>query len=229
MLAKITHPSQLAALIDHTLLKIDATADQIRTLCAEARQFGFASVCVYPKYIKLAKSELLGTNVRPIAVVGFPTGLDSSNTKKAQAEAAIADGALEIDMVLNLAALKEKKYKLVSDDIAEVHRICSPLTLKVILEMSELTQQEKIIACALSVSSGANFVKTSTGFLGGATVEDVQLMRDSVGPSIGVKASGGIRDFETAKRMIDAGANRLGTSNSVHIVKGVPANTIGNY
>ncbi len=218
---------QFAPLIDHTLLKIDSTEDQVIQLCQEARQFHFATVCVYPKFISLAAKHLRGSKVKPIAVVGFPTGLEATAQKVSEAKTAIADGAGEIDMVINLEALKQKNYQVVAHDINSVVEACGMVPVKVILETSELTRDEKIIACALAVGAGADFVKTSTGFKGPATVEDVRLMRETVGPNVGVKASGGIRDLETARAMIEAGATRLGTSSGVQIIQGQTSQ--GNY
>lgn len=217
---KITSADQLAQYIDHTLLKPDCTEDQVIQLCQEARKFHFATVCVYPRFIKLATTQLKNSKSRPIAVVGFPTGLESTANKVAEAQESINDGAAEIDMVINVDALKNKNFQLVEHDIASVVEACGSVPVKVILETSKLTREEKIIACALAVAAGADFVKTSTGFAGPATIEDVRLMRETVGPNVGVKASGGIRDYETARAMIEAGANRLGTSNGVAIVQG---------
>jgi deoxyribose-phosphate aldolase len=222
-LVKITSADQLASFIDHTLLKPDCTEDQVIQLCQEARKFHFATVCVYPRFVKVAAAQLKNSKVRPIAVVGFPTGLESTASKVAEAQEAINDGAAEIDMVQNIEALKNKNFQLVERDISSVVQACGSVPVKVILETSKLTHEEKIIACALSVAAGADFVKTSTGFAGPATVEDVRLMREIVGPNFGVKASGGIRDYETAKAMMEAGANRLGTSNGVAIVQGSTA------
>ncbi len=218
---KIVSPAQLASYIDHTLLKPETTSAQVVQLCEEAKRFGFATVCVYPRFISLAKKELTGSKVLPIAVVGFPTGLNPTEEKIAEATAAIRDGAGEIDMVINIDDLKNKQYALVLKDILSVVQTCGAIPVKVILETSELNEEEKIEACSLAVAGGAKFVKTSTGFKGGATREDVILMRQVVGRNIGVKASGGIRDYETAKMMIEAGANRLGTSNGVQIVQGL--------
>ena len=217
---KISDPNQLSSYIDHTLLKPDCTEEQVRELCEEARKFHFATVCVYPKFVKVAAQQLKNSKTVPIAVVGFPTGLDSTSDKVSDAKRAIENGAAEIDMVINIDALKSKNYQLVEHDIASVVEASASCKVKVILETSKLTHEEKIIACALTVAAGADFVKTSTGFAGPATIDDVKLMRETVGPNFGVKASGGIRDYETAKSMIEAGANRLGTSSGVQIVTG---------
>ncbi|MGE3973048.1 MAG: deoxyribose-phosphate aldolase [Bdellovibrionales bacterium] len=214
-------PSQLAGYIDHTLLKPDATADQIRTLCEEAAQYHFATVCVNSSNVRLAAELLKNSTVKPIAVVGFPLGASTPKAKAFETLEAIRNGAQEIDTVVNIGALKSKDYKTVGDDIRAVVEAAGSIPVKVILETSQLNDEEKIIACALSVAGGAAFVKTSTGFAGGgATEEDIRLMRRVVGPNVGVKASGGVRDLETAKKMLAAGANRLGTSSSVAIVTG---------
>ncbi len=218
--AKITTPQQIAKFIDHTLLKNDTTEEQVTKLCEEALQNKFAAVCIYPRFVSLASSLLANSEVMTVAVVGFPTGLNTSGEKVAEATAALESGADEIDMVINIAALKNKDYQAVFSDIRAVADACRRAPLKVILETSQLKREEKIAACALAVAAGASFVKTSTGVAGGATLEDVLLMRETVGPKIGVKASGGIRDFETAKAMIEAGASRLGTSSGVQIVRG---------
>lgn len=211
--------SNLASYIDHTLLKPEATEVEVRQLCQEAIQYQFATVCVNSSYIALASHLLKGAVTKPIAVVGFPLGATTSATKSFEAQEAIRQGAQEIDMVLNLAALKNKNYALVFEDIQRVVDISNPFPVKVILETSRLDEVEKIIACALSKAAGAAFVKTSTGFGGGgATVADVTLMRKTVGPEMGVKASGGIRNREDAEKMIAAGANRIGASSSVKIV-----------
>lgn len=226
----ITDPSQVAPYIDHTLLKPEATAAQIKTLCEEAAAYHFATVCVNSSHVRLAAELLRGTSVKAIAVVGFPLGATTAKAKAFETLEAIRNGAQEIDTVINIGALKSKDYKLVCDDIRAVVEAASPTPVKVILETSQINDEEKVVACALSVAAGAAFVKTSTGFAGGgATIDDVKLMRRVVGPNIGVKASGGIRDYETAKQMLLAGANRLGTSSSVGIVTGAKENKSKGY
>ncbi|WP_408098843.1 deoxyribose-phosphate aldolase [Peredibacter sp. HCB2-198] len=209
--------------IDHTLLKADASISQIEKLCAEAKEYEFFSVCVNSYYVKKALALLSGTNVKVCTVVGFPLGASTMETKRFEAMKAVAEGAREIDMVINLSAIKSGEWQYVLDDMSSLAQVCHQQgsLLKVILETCLLTQEEKIKACELAVKAKVDFVKTSTGFsTGGATVEDVKLMRSIVG-SMGVKASGGIRDAETARKMIEAGATRLGTSASVEIVKGL--------
>lgn len=212
----------LARIIDHTLLKPDATAAQIEQLCREALQYGFAAVCVNPTWVPLAARLLQGSDVKVCTVVGFPLGATSTAAKVAEARAAIAAGAREIDMVINIGALKSGLYDQVRDDIRAVVEAAHPTaTVKVILETALLTDAEKVQACRLAREAGADFVKTSTGFgPGGATVHDVALLRREVGPAMGVKASGGIRDRATALAMVQAGANRIGASASVAIVTG---------
>lgn len=227
---EVTAPSQVAQYIDHTLLKPDATADQIKKLCEEARQYRFATVCVNSSQVRLAAELLKGSPVKAIAVVGFPLGASTPKAKAFETLEAIRHGAEEIDTVINIGALKSRDYKTVFEDIKAVVDAAQPTPVKVILETSQLNEEEKIISCAMSVAAGAAFVKTSTGFTGGgATLEDVQLMRRIVGPSVGVKASGGVRDYETAKKMLAAGANRLGTSSSVGIVTGQSADSKKSY
>jgi len=216
--------ADLGRFIDHTLLKPTATTAEITKLCEEARQYKFASVCVNPAHVALAADLLRGSGVMVCTVVGFPLGATSSFTKVMETRDAIANGAEEIDMVINVGALKSKDYELVKSDIAIVVEAAGGHTVKVILETSLLNQEEKIKGCELSKQAGADFVKTSTGFsTGGATVEDITLMRRTVGPAMGVKASGGIRDTQTAQQMIAAGATRIGASASVGIVKGQTA------
>lgn len=214
----------LSHMIDHTLLKPDATEDQIAQLCHEARQCDFASVCVNPSHVKLCAGLLKDTQVRVCTVVGFPLGATSTETKVFEAQKAIRDGATEVDMVINVGALKSRDYERVQCDIASVARVCHAggAILKVILEAALLNDEEKVAACQLVKVSGGDFVKTSTGFgPGGATAEDVALMRRVVGPTLGVKASGGIRTFADAQKMIAAGASRIGASASVKIIQGV--------
>ena len=214
-------PTELAKLIDHTLLKPEATRDEVVTLCAEAKQHRFASVCVNTTWVPLCKSLLAGTDVMVCAVVGFPLGAMAPMAKAYEARDAVRAGAREIDMVHNIGAMKSRDYETVFEDICRVVKSSAPAGVKVILETSALTQEEKIIGCALSKLAGAAFVKTSTGFgKGGATVEDVALMRQTVGGELGVKASGGVRTAEDVVRMAQAGANRIGASASVAIVSG---------
>lgn len=211
--------SDLASLIDHTLLKPEATREDITRVCAEAREHGFATVCVNSSWIPLVSEHLRGSRSLPIAVVGFPLGAASTAAKAFEAREAVREGAREIDTVAHIGALKARDYAYVLKDIRAVVEAASPYPVKVILETSSLTHEEKIAACALAKAAGAAFVKTSTGFAaGGATVEDIALMREVVGHGLGVKASGGIRTYEDARKMIHAGANRLGASASVAIV-----------
>jgi deoxyribose-phosphate aldolase len=214
---------RLAHMIDHTVLKPDATQDQIAQLCYEARKYNFASVCVNPANVKLCAQLLAGSGVLVCTVVGFPLGATSTETKVFEAQQSIRDGATEVDMVINVGALKSRDYELVERDIASIARTCHAgnAILKVIIEAALLTDEEKVIACQLSKVAEADFVKTSTGFgPGGATVEDVALMRRVVGPTMGVKAAGGIRTFDDAQKMIAAGASRIGASASVKIIGG---------
>lgn len=211
----------LAPFIDHTLLKPDATSDQIKKLCMEAREYKFASVCVNTCYVPLAAQMLAGSGVKTCCVVGFPLGAMTSRAKVEEAKEAIENGATEIDMVINIGAAKSGDWDYVKKDIAAlVEAVRGKALLKVIIETCLLTDEEKVKACALAKMAGADFVKTSTGFsTGGATVEDVKLMRKVVGPDMGVKASGGVRDYKTAMEMINAGATRIGTSSGISIVK----------
>jgi deoxyribose-phosphate aldolase len=221
--------AELARYIDHTLLKPDATEDQFRKLCAEARQHSFASVCVNPSWVALCAGLLKGSPVKVCTVIGFPLGATTPTTKGIETRDAIANGAGEIDMVINVGALKSGNDALVKEDIeAVVAAAKGHAIVKVILETALLTREEKIKACLLSKMAGADFVKTSTGFVpGGATVEDIALMRETVGPDMGVKASGGIRDTKTAADMVAAGATRLGASASVAIISGQAASGKG--
>ena len=219
----VCHPtkncSQIARTVDHTLLKPNATQEEIAKLCEEARAYCFASVCINPSYVALAARLLSGSGVKVCTVVGFPLGSTTPTVKSIESRDAMANGADEIDMVINIGALKSGNDAIVLDDIRAVREATRGRVLKVILETALLTAEEKVRACLLSKQAGADFVKTSTGFSGGgATVEDVKLMRQTVGPMMGVKASGGIRDTATAQAMISAGATRLGTSASVAIV-----------
>jgi deoxyribose-phosphate aldolase len=220
-LGKVNIGPEIAQMIDHTLLKPDATQDQIAQLCYEARKLGFAAVCVNPSYVKLCTELLKGSPVHVCTVIGFPLGATPPQVKAYEAQQAIDDGATEVDMVVNVGALKSKDYALVERDIATLARTCHAggAILKVIIEAALLTDEEKVIACQLVKAAGADYVKTSTGFgPGGATVHDVELMRRSVGPDIGIKAAGGIRTFEDAKAMVTAGATRIGASAGVKIV-----------
>ncbi len=212
-------PAQLAACIDHTLLKPDASAAQIEQLCTEAREHKFFSVCVNGSWVAAARHFLEGSDVKVASVVGFPLGAMSSDVKRYETEVAVDDGAHELDVVMSIARLKVGDDQYVFRELCDVVEAADERTVKVILETGLLTNAEKIRACRLVVESGAHFVKTSTGFgTGGATVADVQLLRETVGPKFGVKASGGIRDAQTALAMISAGATRIGTSNGIAIV-----------
>lgn len=212
----------IARMIDHTALKPELTKDDILKLCEEAKQYKFASVCVNPTWVKTAYEALNGTDVKVCTVIGFPLGATTPETKAFETKNAIENGASEVDMVINIGALKEKNYDLVEKDIRAVVDAANGKALtKVIIETCLLTEEEKVKACEISVKAGADFVKTSTGFsTGGATIEDVQLMRKTVGPEIGVKASGGVRDLKAAEEMVKAGATRIGTSSGVAIVNG---------
>lgn len=215
-------PSELARYIDHTLLKPQAVASQFDQLCDEAKKFNFYSVCVNSTWVSYVAKKVRGSNVKVCSVVGFPLGEMDSRSKAFEARNAIDNGANEIDMVISVSALKSGNYKYVEDDIRAVKRACrSNTVLKVILETSLLDDKEKIIACEICKKVEADFVKTSTGFgSAGATVHDIELMRRTVGPDMGVKASGGIRDFKTAIAMIKAGATRIGAGAGVAIVSG---------
>lgn len=207
--------------IDHTLLKPEATAAMIDKLCAEAKEHNFASVCVNPYWVKRCAELLAGTEVKVCTVVGFPLGATTTASKAAETRDVIANGAGEVDMVLNIGALKSGDLESVKQDVAAVKQAAGDVLLKVILETGLLTDEEKEIACKLCAEAGADYVKTSTGFgNGGATVQDIALMRKTVGDKLGVKASGGVRDRETALAMIEAGATRIGTSSGVSIVTG---------
>ena len=222
-LGMVPPEKQIAGMIDHTLLKPDATPDQIAQLCYEARKYGFASVCVNPSHVKLCADLLKNSSVKVCTVIGFPLGATAPDVKAFETGKAIDDGATEIDMVINIGALKSNDFDMVAKDIAGVVKVAHSRgsIVKVILETSLLTREEKIAACLVSKEAGADFVKTSTGFGGGgATVEDISLMREVVGPKMGVKASGGVRDFDDAQKMVDAGATRIGASAGVKIVSG---------
>ena len=215
-------PAQLASLIDHTLLKPEATKDDIRRLCREAEEHTFCSVCVNPAYTALAANILRGTSVAVCTVIGFPLGATLSEIKAAEAGRVIELGASEVDMVLHIGALKSGQAKVVADDIAAVTRVCRTrgALCKVILETCLLTQEEKVLACRLCIEAGAHFVKTSTGFSsGGATIEDIRLLSAQVkAAGLGVKASGGIRTLADACALLEAGATRLGTSAGIKLL-----------
>jgi len=212
----------LAGKIDHTLLKPDATRDEIIRLCNEAKENGFAAVCLNPCWVKVASEQLYGSDVMVCSVIGFPLGTNTSCLKEEETKRAVSDGAREIDMVLNVGKFKSGDLEFVFNDIKRVVDAAHPAQVKVIIETCLLTDEEKVAACVIAKQAGAHFVKTSTGFgKAGATIEDVVLMRKVVGESMGVKAAGGIRDRTTAEAMIRAGANRIGASASVAIVKGV--------
>lgn len=211
----------IAKYIDHTVLKPEATVEEVKKLCKEAKEYNFASVCVNGCYTKLVSDELLGSEVKTCVVVGFPLGAMTKETKAFETHNAIENGASEIDMVINVGALKDKNYDLVKKDIEEVVNAAKGKAIvKVIIEACLLTDEEKVKVCEIAKEAKADFVKTSTGFsTGGATKEDIALMRKTVGEGLGVKASGGVRDYKTAIEMINAGASRIGSSNSIAIVK----------
>lgn len=206
-------------LIDHTLLKQDASPEQIVKLCEEAKQFDFMSVCVNPAYVPLAAECLKGSSVKVCTVIGFPLGMNLTRTKVDEAKLCIAQGAEEIDMVINVGMLKAGHDDYVREEIKLLKEVAGKLVLKVIIETCLLTDEEKVRACRLAKEAGADFVKTSTGFsTGGATAHDVKLMRETVGPDMGVKASGGVRTHEDLLAMVEAGASRIGTSNGTKII-----------
>lgn len=213
--------TNILGMIDHTILKPEATKDMVEKLCKEAMEYKFAAVCVNPYYVRFCKDILKGSSVKVATVIGFPLGANTNEVKAFETRDAINNGADEIDMVINIGALKVKDYKTVKEDIeAVVETAKDKAIVKVIIETCLLTDEEKIKACELSMEAGADFVKTSTGFSnGGATVEDVKLMKSIVGDKLEVKASGGVRDLESAKKMVEAGATRLGTSSGVKIAK----------
>ncbi len=224
-------PMDLAKYIDHTLLKPEASAEDIDKLCSEAREYSFASVCINPTWVKRAADSLRGTEVVTCTVIGFPLGANTTAIKSMEARRALRDGAREIDMVLNVGALKSGEYDLVRDDIAKVAEAAHEVggLCKVILETALLTDEEKVVASSLAKEAKADFVKTSTGFgSGGATVYDVALMRETVGPDMGVKASGGVRTLEDVEDMIAAGASRIGASAGVQIVSGDEGDSNGD-
>lgn len=221
-----TFRKDLASVIDHTLLKAEATEQEVNQLCAEARQYGFASVCINPTWVELCARLLAGSGVKVCTVIGFPLGATTAAAKAAETRDAIARGAQEVDMVINIGALKSGHYRIVEDDIRGVVQAAQGNVSKVILETCLLTDEEKIMGCQLSRSAGATFVKTSTGFnKSGATVQDIALMRRVVGPEMGVKASGGVRDCATAEEMVKAGATRIGASASIAIAKCEPTSS----
>jgi len=218
---KLVENVNLASLVDHTLLKQDATVEQIRKVCLEAIEYKFASVCVNPSYVPLAAELLRGSCVKVCCVIGFPLGATTTKTKVSETKEVIDNGAQEVDMVINVGAVKSGNWDFVKNDIeAVIIAAGGKAILKVIIETCLLSNEEKIKTCAISKTAGADFVKTSTGFsTGGATVEDIMLMRKTVGQDMGVKASGGVKDYDTALAMVKAGATRLGTSSGVAIAK----------
>ena len=213
---------KISQYIDHTILNADAKASEIQKLCQEAADYQFKTVCIQPYWVSFAKKELANTEVGITTVIGFPLGANTSAIKAAEAKAAVEDGATEVDMVINIGALKSMDEETVLKDIeAVVQAIAGRALVKVIIETALLNDDEKILASQLAKKAGADFVKTSTGFsTAGATVEDIQLMRKTVGPDVGVKASGGIRSYEDAIAMIEAGASRIGASSGISIVEG---------
>lgn len=213
---------KLNSFIDHTILKPDANEEKVLKICEEAKKYEFASVCVNPYYTSLVRKELEGTNVKTCVVIGFPLGANTKEVKAFEAKQAVENGAQEVDMVINIGALKDKKYNVVMEDIkAVVDAVKDKAIVKVIIETCLLTDEEKVKVCEIAKEAGANFVKTSTGFsTGGATVKDVKLMRETVGKEMGVKASGAVRTKEDAEAVINAGANRIGASASIAIVEG---------
>ena len=222
-------PTELAGYIDHTLLKPEAVESQFEQLCSEAVKYKFKSVCVNSSWVPFVAKKLRGTGIIVCSVIGFPLGGMDTRSKAFEARSAMASGATELDMVINVGALKSGNLKLVEEDIRAIKRACRSTTvLKVILETGLLTEAEKILACEISKKAGADFVKTSTGFAGsGATVADIALMRRIVGPAMGVKASGGIKTFDQAVALINAGASRLGCGASVAVITG--GQVQGNY
>ncbi|HHV97760.1 MAG TPA: deoxyribose-phosphate aldolase [Clostridiaceae bacterium] len=210
----------ITAIIDHTLLKAEATEKDILKCCEDAKKYGFASVCIHPCYVKLAAEALKGSPVKVATVIGFPLGANHFSVKAFEAAKAVEDGVNELDMVINIGALKQRRAEYVENDIRVVVEAAKSAIVKVILETCYLTKEEKILACELCKKAGAHFVKTSTGFASaGATVEDVALMRKIVGQDMGVKAAGGIRTLESLIAMVKAGANRIGTSSGIKIIE----------
>lgn len=214
--------NKIAKMIDHTILKATATKEEVIKICSEAKEYGFFSVCVNPTQIELVKKELQGSDVKVCTVIGFPLGANTPEVKAFETKDAISKGADEVDMVINIGALKDKNYELVQRDIKAVVDAANKVALvKVIIETCYLTDEEKKIACELAVKAGTDYVKTSTGFgTGGSTPEDIKLMRETVGENIGVKASGGVRCEKDAIAVIEAGASRIGASASIAIVSG---------
>ena len=207
-------------LIDHTVLKPETQEEAVIILCKEALEFNFASVCVNPTFVELCAGLLKGSEVKVCTVIGFPLGANTKEVKGFEALDAVNKGAEEIDMVINIGALKDKKYDYVYEEIKYIKECCKGRLLKVIIETCLLTDEEKVKACELSVKAGADYVKTSTGFsTGGATVSDIALMRKTVGPDLGVKASGGVRSYEDMVNMVEAGATRIGTSSGPKLMK----------
>ena len=221
--------AQIAKMIDHTILKAEATESEIIKLCKEAIHYNFASVCVNPSMVPVAAKELKGTHVKVCTVIGFPLGATTTEVKAFETKDVIEKGATEVDMVINVGKLKERNLEYVKNDIKAVVEAAKGKALtKVIIETCLLTEEEKIIASRLSKEAGSDFVKTSTGFsTGGATVEDIKLMRETVGPEMGVKASGGVRSKKDALAMIENGATRIGASASISICEGIESNS--NY
>ncbi len=215
----------IAGYLDDTLLKADAVPEQVTAICKEAKEYKTASVCVNSWYVPLVAKELEGSGVKTCCVIGFPLGACSANAKSAETFEAVQKGAEEVDMVVNIGAVKAGDWQYVKQDIEGVVAAAGKALVKVIIETCLLTDEEKVKVCTVAKLAGADFVKTSTGFsTGGATVEDIRLMRRTVGSDMGVKASGGIRDYQTAKAMIDAGATRIGTSSAKGILAGAPGN-----
>ena len=212
---------EVGSLIDHTILGADITSNQVKKKCDEAKKYNFASVCVNPEQVKLINKELKNSSVKVCTVIGFPLGVNLTEVKVKEAQKAINQGADELDMVMKVGALKENKVDLVKKDIESVVETSGDKVVKVIIETCYLTDEEKVLACKIAKEAGADFVKTSTGFgSGGATIEDIELMRKTVGKNMGVKASGGIHNLKEAKAMIKAGATRIGASSGVEIVEG---------
>lgn len=215
--------NNMAKYIDHTILNADATEKDIQRICIEAKEYNFKTVCINPGWVDYAAHLLKGTDVGITTVIGFPLGANTSEIKAAEAKQAVEKGVSDVDMVINIGALKNEDYPTVLNDIkAVVNAVDGKAIVKVIIETSLLNKTEKIRACELAKQAGADFVKTSTGFsTGGATIDDVKLMRATVGPKMGVKASGGVRSYEDAVAMIEAGATRIGASSGIAIVQGV--------
>ncbi len=216
----------LNKLIDHTILKPETVQSQVEVICEEARAYDFASVCINPTWVALTSQLLAGSDVKVCTVIGFPLGANTPEVKAFETKNAIDNGAQEIDMVINIGAAKAGDFELVERDIRAVVEAANGTLVKVIIETCLLTDEEKVKACLASVAAGADYVKTSTGFsTGGATVEDVKLMRETVGPDIGVKASGGVRSYADMEAMVEAGATRIGTSSGVLLMQHKTANT----